>query len=140
MSAWRRVAMEKLATLAKTIKQADTIGMLWVELSVKFGQAHREPVDESIIRGTYEFAWWCVGEAKNDDLATAAVCGFYEHLPRDPRAVELLPTHMTKDEFLGMREVFKYFLSPEEHAAFVSDFLKRREHFQRTLKPTRKKK
>ncbi len=102
------------------------MGILWTDLRFIFVEAHREPKDESTLRGVYEFARWCVVDADNANIATSAVCHFYEHLPEKSLVRRELPKHMTRTEFLGMLEAFKYHLSPEEHEAFVREFLEQR--------------
>lgn len=127
MSAWRRAALGCLPSRHReAIERNEDVGMLWVDLWLAFTEAHLEPVDEETIRGVYEFAGWCVGESHNDDIQTTAALHFYEHLPTDKRVRERLPEHMTRQEFLGFTDVFKYHLSPEEHDEFVEDFLRQR--------------
>jgi hypothetical protein len=126
MSAWRRIAIEKLPQFKQKIEHSESIGMLWIDLFEAFRRAHEDRPDEATIRQIYDFAWWAAGEAANDDIRSATVCAFFEHLPTDGRVRELMPQYMTREQFLGMKEVFKYFLSPDQHREFVDDFLRRR--------------
>ena len=103
MSAWRRTAIEKLPN-------------------------YRKLIDEAIIGKVYEFAWWVVGES---DIADTALVWFFRGFTEDRRVRELLPRFMSRDQFLGMIEIFKYYLSVEDHAQFVRDCLKRRAIFER---------
>lgn len=48
------------------------------------------------------------------------------HLPTNNRVRRLMPRYMTREQFLGMKEMFKCFLSPDEHREFLGDFLRRR--------------
>ena len=123
MSDWRRIAIEKLPEFKQRIEHSETIGMLWIDLFDAFRRAHEDPPDEATIRQIYAFAWWAAG---NDDLGSATVCGFFEDLPTDSGVRRLMPQFLTQEQFLGMKEVFKYHLSLEEHRAFVDDFLRRR--------------
>jgi hypothetical protein len=123
MSAWRRTALAALPGLRREIDESESVGDLWVELRMRFAAAHRNPVDEETIRGVYSFATWCLVESRNADIETSAICHFYEHLPTDPRVRARMHLHMTRQDFLGMVEVFKYHLSPEEHERFVAAFL-----------------
>jgi hypothetical protein len=60
------------------------------------------------------------------DAGTAAAYAFFEHLP-DRRAVRRdLPRWLTRDEFLGLREAFRYHLSAEEFTKFEAEFLEAR--------------
>src|SRR6266436_1173893 len=63
MSAWRRVAAEKLPKQRELIERSESVGMLWVDLWGIFVLAHREPVDNEAIRGVYEFAKWTCTES-----------------------------------------------------------------------------
>ena len=126
MSAWRRVAIEKLPRFKQKIEHSDSIGMLWIDLLLAFERAHNDPPDEETIRRIYDFAWWALGEAGDDDIGSATVCAFFEHLPTNKCVRRLMPHYMTREQFLGIRDVFKYFLSPDEHREFVNDFLRRR--------------
>ena len=128
MSAWRRTAIEKLPNYRKLIEQSANISEFWGEITAEFAKAHRDPIDEAIIGKVYEFAWWVVGES---DIADTALVWFFEDLPTDRRVRELLPRFMSRDQFLGMIEIFKYPLSAEDHAEFVRDFLKQRAIFER---------
>jgi len=100
--------------------------MLWTKLWLIFVEANSDPKDDATIRGTYNFALWCVAESHDDQIATSTVCHFYEHLPSERPVRKELPKHMTTADFLGMKEVFKYHMTPEEHEAFLNEFLEHR--------------
>jgi hypothetical protein len=123
MSAWRRIAIEKLPQFEQKIEHSESIGILWIDLFEAFRRAHEDPPDEATIRQIYDFAWWAAG---NDDLGSATVCGFFEDLPTDSRVRRLMPQFMTQEQLLGMKDIFKYHLSPEQYHEFVDDFLRRR--------------
>ncbi len=95
--------------------------MLWVDLWIVFLDAHKEPVDEETIRGVYEFARWTCAESRSDEMATSTCCHFYEHLPSEKLVRERLSLFMSRREVLGLAEVFKYHLTPEEHAKFMQE-------------------
>jgi hypothetical protein len=126
MSTWRRIAIAKLPQHRKLIQESESVGMLWVDLWLRFVDAHRPPVDDASVKSTYEFASWCLGGADNADIASSTICHFYEHLPTEPLVRRELPKHMTREDFLGLTEVFKYHLTAEEHQRFVSGFLEER--------------
>jgi hypothetical protein len=44
MSAWRRVAAEKLPKQRELIQRSERVGMLWIDLWLRFMDAHQEPV------------------------------------------------------------------------------------------------
>jgi hypothetical protein len=107
--------------------------MLWTDLWYVFVVAHDEPQDSETIRGVYDFARWCCAGSNNADVATSAVCHFYEHLPTNETVRRDLPKHMTTQEFQSMSEAFKYHLSPADFDSFVRDFNERRRQIGRTI-------
>lgn len=127
MSAWRRIAIEKFPQHRGLVERSKSVGMLWVDLWIIFVYAHRPPVDETTIKGVYAFADWCLAESRDADISTSTVCHFYEHLPTESLVRRDVAKHMSRRDFLGMSEVFKYHLSPEEHAAFIREFLDEKE-------------
>ena len=122
MSAWRRVATEKLPKQRELIERSESVGMLWVDLWVIFVLAHREPADEETIRGVYEFAKWTCKESGDDEMATSTCCHFYEHLPTEASVRERFQHFMTREEVLQLSEVFKYHLTADEHREFMREF------------------
>jgi len=123
MSAWRRVALAKMPKCRRQIEKADNIMMLWIDLWLEFERAYQGTMDEELIASVYSYASWCLAHSNNSDLQTAAIVRFYEHLPRNEAIRKDLPNRLTRADFLGLKEVFKYFLSEEEHREFVSEFL-----------------
>ena len=122
MSAWRRVAIEKLPKQKELIAKSESVGMLWVDLWLVFVDAHREPVDEATIRGVYEFAKWTLQESHSDEIVTSTCCHFYEHLPTDPLVRAKLPKFMSRQEVLDLTQILKYHLTEEEHKEFMNEF------------------
>ena len=122
MSAWKRVATEKIPKQRDLIQRSESVGMLWVDLWFRFLDAHREPVDEETIRGTYEFAKWTCMESRDGEMATSTCCHFYEHLPAEPSVRGRLLRFMTREDVMGLAEVFKYHLTKEEHREFMREF------------------
>ena len=122
MSAWRRVAIEKLPKQKDLIAKSESVGMLWDDLWCVFLDAHKEPVDEATIRGVYEFAKWTCAGSRDADMATSTCCHFYEHLPLEPRVRERLSRYMSRQDVLGLSEIFKYHLTSDEHREFMQEF------------------
>ncbi len=121
MSAWRRIATEKIPKQRELIERSASVGMLWVDLWFRFVEAHHEPLDEETIRGEYEFARWTCKDSQSAEMATSTYCHFYEHLPTEPLVRAQLRRFMTREDILQLAEVFKYHLSPDEHRAFMSE-------------------
>jgi hypothetical protein len=122
MSAWRRIAIEKLPKQRDLIAKSESVGMLWTELWLVFVDAHSDPVDETTIRGVYEFAKWTCSDSRDADMATSTCCHFYEHLPLEPKVRKRLPLFMSRQEVSGLSEIFKYHLSETEHREFMHEF------------------
>ena len=122
MSAWRRKAIEKLPEYRPIIERSKCVMAFLDGINCDFVQAHRDPIDELKIRRVYDFAWWAVGESGNDDISSRVAIGFFEDLPLDKQVRELLPQYMTRDQFLGMAEIFKYHLTSEEHSTLFNIF------------------
>ena len=122
MSAWRRVAIEKIPKQKALIAKSDSVGMMWVDLWLVFLDAHREPVDDETIRGVYEFAKWTCAESRDAEMATSTCCHFYESLPTERLVRKRLPRYMSRQEILGFSEIFKYHLSEDEHREFMKEF------------------
>ena len=124
MSAWRRVALEKLPEFRKIIEAAETPGMLWIDLRLKFEDAYKEPVDQDLAHRVYEYAGWCLAESKDQDIETAVALTFYEHLPINKKIRRDMANHLTRESFLGLKEVFKYHLAEGEYEEMEQEFLK----------------
>lgn len=122
MSAWRRVATEKIPKQRQLIQRSESLGMLWVDLWLRFLDAHHEPVDEETIHGVYEFAKWTCVESRDAEMATSTCCHFYENLPTEPLVRARLRRFMTREDVMGLAEVFKYHLTEEEHREFMREF------------------
>jgi hypothetical protein len=128
MSAWRRVAIEKLSRFRRLIEESESTGMLWVDLRYAFIKAHSDPLDQELIGQVYDYAWWCVN-SPDPDTSTAAALGFYEHLPTEPGVRAQIARWLSAAQFNDMGETFRHHLdSYEEYRRFVWEF-----YDQRTL-------
>lgn len=123
MSAWRRIGIDKIPKYRELIEQSESIGMLWVDLWVRFVDAHRDPIDEMTIQGVYEFARWACEASGNDELTTSTCCHFYEHLPTVSLVRSKIPQYMSRQEILGLSEIFKYHLSENEYHELMKELL-----------------
>jgi hypothetical protein len=122
MSAWRRVAIEKIPRYRRLIAESDNIYCLWSDLFDKFRKAHLEPTDEELIRQVYDYGWWCV-DSRGWDSSNAGIVSFFEELPRFPEVRAQLPKWLTPEAFNGMKEIFRYHLrSDKEYEAFIREF------------------
>ena len=124
MSAWRKVAIEKLPEFRESIESAETPGMLWIDLLLKFEDAYREPADQDLAHRIYEYAGWCLAGSNNQDIQTSAALHFYEHLPTNEKIRRDMANHLTREEFFGLKEIFKYHLTEGEYEELEEEFLK----------------
>lgn len=136
MSAWKRVALEKLPEYRRLIDTSDSPMALWIELHLKFEDSYRvKPLDEDLVRRFFEYARWCwQGPVKNgylSDAGTAVACAFYEHLPQSDSIRRDLPRWLTRVEFFDLRDVFRYHLSELEFEDFKKSFLAATERRQK---------
>jgi hypothetical protein len=128
MNVWRRVALEKIPKLKKLIGEAPNVMALWIELQLKlaYGDFYQSPSNEKTIAGVFEYASWCLNKSHNWNTKTAVVCAFYEHLPKMKAVRKDLPNHLSMEDFLKLKQDFKYLLSDEEHQEFVKEFIERK--------------
>jgi len=127
VSAWRRVAIEKLPEFREIIEAAETIGMLWIDLWLKFEDTYEQPVDQDLARRVYEYAAWCLIESGDQDIQTTAALYFYEDLPTNEKTRRDMANHLTREEFFGLTEIFKYHLAEGEYEELEKEFLKQSE-------------
>lgn len=127
MSAWRRVALEKLPEYRQIIGAAENPMALWIELTPRFEDAYVDTIkNHGVIRRFFEYARWCL-ESPGDggalsDAGTAAVCAFYEHLPEQEAVRRDLYRWLSRNEFLSFREVWRKSMSEEQFREFESEF------------------
>lgn len=123
MSLWRRLAIEKLPELHKQIAQADNAYGVWIALRDELNCIYeREPVDAALIARIYEYASWCWLKSGNEDLATAVLVCFYEHLPTDPPIRKDVARWLSVEDFEALHPTFGYHLSEAEVEEFAGEF------------------
>ena len=127
MDTWRHIAIQKVPRHRQLIEESESIGMLWIDLWLRFVDAHSPPIDESTVKGIYEFASWCLTDSDNEEICGSTLCSFYEALPTEPLVRRELPKHMSREDFIGMKEIFEYHLTPEEHKLFMNEFFEAEE-------------
>jgi hypothetical protein len=124
VSLWRRTAIERMPALRQDLATAENPYSLWIELRGEMNAAYkREPIDDALIAAIYGYGGWCLAEAHNADLATAALVCFYEHLPTDPLLRADVGRWLSLDDFNGLRSIFAYHLSEKELNKFTQEYL-----------------
>jgi hypothetical protein len=125
---WRQAAYEIIPMFRGRIAEAEDVGMLWIDLSAELENPAGEPLsldkplDEATIASLFRYASWCLSSG-DEKTQNAAVVDFYEMLPVVPRVRRDLHKYMGVEEFLGLKELFEYNLSKEEHEEFIQEFL-----------------
>lgn len=126
---WKETAIRVMPEHATVLAEADTPYSLWIELWFLFEAAYREPRDVSLIERIYKYADWCElqprGETADDDLLTCVSVCFYEHIPTCEAAREDLPNWFSKEDFINMRSVFRYFFNEDEFKKIEEEFVGR---------------
>ena len=100
---------------------ADTAGMLWIDLCLEFERAYQEPRNEDLITRIYAFANWCLNQDDEgpEHLPTIVCTHFLEHIPTWPAAREDMPRWFTREEVIGMREIFSYLVGEDEFQKII---------------------
>lgn len=122
MSAWRRAAIEFLPSQRELVERSEFVGMLWVELWFLSCDAHRPPVNDAIIRGSYQFAEWTLRNTHDDDMATFTCCHFYEDLPEEPLVRKQMPKYLSRADVLGLSDIFKQRIGADGFLKLLSEF------------------
>jgi hypothetical protein len=124
MSAWRRIALEKLPELRKTIEESHSPMALWIELLAELKDAFRND-DETRIRKILELSKWC-WSAPDGDTVNAVACAFFEHLPDHHGMRAHIPSWFSWQEFQELRTVFAYHAGEAVVAEIEKEYARRR--------------
>ncbi len=127
MDGWKRVALEKFPHLRELIEKDETTTELWIDLLWNLENAYKEkPINGKFIDDVYDYASWSLVESNDDNVKSSALIYFYENLPSfNETARNDIPNRMSRENFLGMTEIYKYSLSEEEHAAYMKEMLEK---------------
>ncbi|MCM3872565.1 MAG: hypothetical protein ND895_17925 [Pyrinomonadaceae bacterium] len=120
---WRQAAYEFLPMFRDRVDNAEDVGMLWNELwDCEVEGIRDEPLTEEAISSLFGYASWCL-LSDDEKCQNAAIISFYEMLPTNARVRTNLHSHLSVKDFLGLKELFEYHLSKEEHVKFIEEFL-----------------
>ena len=101
--------------------------LLWGILLEKFRLAYNSPVNENLIKRTYEYADWCIaqprGETAENDLATCVAVCFFEEIPLLEASRSDMPRWFSLEDFVDMEQLFRSTLSKEEFDACKTNFI-----------------
>jgi len=106
MSAWRRLASEYMPWCQKVAEQASSPMALWIEILLAFERAF-DSGDTARTGEVLRYARWC-WNSSSSDLVNAVGCAFFEHLPEQAGMRKAIPTWFSRDEYVRLRDVFRY--------------------------------
>jgi hypothetical protein len=124
MSAWRRVALEKLPELKRTIEEASNPMALWIEIRLRFEDAF-DRGDKSFVGRALEYGKWS-WRVIDGEAPTAVACAFFEHLPEHEGMRQEIPRWFTRGEFEELKGVFTYHAGKEVVAQLERAFSRAR--------------
>jgi hypothetical protein len=119
---WRAAAYEVLPTFRDLVERAEDVSMLWIELSDLKIEMEESPLSDDEISSLFRFASWCLS-SRDEKCQNVAIIEFWERLPVIARIRSQLHKHLSVDDFNGLKEIFEYNLSKEEHEKFVEEFM-----------------
>ena len=128
MSQWRRQAIAELPDLRGTIEGADNVMALWIDLHLDFEHAYdASPPDEERIRRIYRYALWSLRDSKSDDVVTAVMVAFFEHVPTHSRVRSDMHRWIEPALFHDLQLPFKYFLTDRQFSDLEREYRTNRE-------------
>ena len=127
MPLWRRKALEYLPHHRLLIEQADSLGAVWVELSVMLRV--EEEVDERLLSGIEHFMNWCFTAPRVPAgycPASIVTVALLEHLPCHSLGRDLMRRWFSREEARQMRQTFEYIVGREAFEQILSTLEPRR--------------
>jgi len=122
---WRYAACDLMPAFRDRIDAAEDISSLWVELwDCEIEGRDDEPLTHAELASLFCFASWCL-LSRDEECQDAAIVEFYEVLPTNPRIRDNLHRYLTVEDFEGLKGLFEYYLTPEEHAELVEEFMRK---------------
>jgi hypothetical protein len=114
---WGREAFNRFPELIDRFDSVESPYLLWIEIRMAFEDAYKAPRNEDLISRIYAYADWCCeqpeGATAEDDLASAVVVCFYEHIPESPEALADMPRWFKLSDVCLMKETFSYMVGEE---------------------------
>lgn len=122
MCRWRDLAIHRLPDLREAIAAARSHADLWWSLKELLAEAGVSESRRAEAESIYGYAWWCVADSCDPDLAAEVEAYFYEDLPVYPDFHEQVPLFISPMQFERLERAFAYRLSADEFAEFRSHF------------------
>jgi hypothetical protein len=136
MALWRAEALQRLPELKRKIDSAESVMALWIELWFAFEQAYKcSPPNESLIERTYSYADWCIharrGPDAGHDASSAAMVGFYEHLPYFGPSRQDMPQWFSVEHVAQNKQTFSYLIGEEGYRDLMAYMSKNRRLYRK---------
>jgi hypothetical protein len=111
---WRRKALEAVPELAKQIREEKNPFGVWIEIQMAFEREYElESPNQSLLARIYGYARWCLYQPKDDNLRTAVIVCFYEHLPQNPKVRTSMHKWLSVQDFENLRSAFRWDLTEQ---------------------------
>jgi hypothetical protein len=128
---WRKAAYELLPTFRDGVESAEDVETLWIELwDCEVSGINDERITEEHISSLFRFASWCLLSG-DEKCQNAAIVHFYEMLPTNARIRSNLQKYLSVEDFLGLKNLFEYHLSKEEHVKSLKSLCTRQHRRKR---------
>lgn len=118
------MASETLPELQKIVSanSIDSPMMLWVELNLEFERECERPEPNfDLLKRVWSYSQWCL-KAGSDEVRTAAVLAFCEHLLDTESRARVLTKLISRADLLSLREILLYHNSAEQIEHWLSKF------------------
>jgi hypothetical protein len=123
---WRELAIEHLPTLRNVILAAGSHVDLWWAFKERLAEARTTECRKAEVGSIYGYAWWCVANSGDGDLATEVETYFYEDLPVYTDFKEQIPLFINPSQFLRLESCWRHRLTDEEYSDFRSRYFAQR--------------
>lgn len=123
MEQWKVVAKKLFPNCKTIIENSQDVWYFWIELWMEFVNAYKEPVNKDFIKNVYRFATWCLIKSKSELAENATLICFFEELPTIEVIKKDITNHLSKEDFLAIKEIFKYHFSKNDFEKFMNETL-----------------
>ena len=118
---WRTVAIEHLPMHSQLVGRASSHVDLWQQLKEVVADSN-DTLEVEQLRPIFAYAWWCVDESNNPDLAVAAETCFYQDLPAYSDTSGSIRHFIDQKQFSRLRSSFSARIDESEFKAIFAQF------------------
>ena|SRR5262250_1345314 len=119
----KRTAIEIVPSCKELIENSRDVGSIWLSLSNEFEKAYEEPTNRILISNIYKFAYFCLMYFYDAEIEVDAMFCFYEKLPLNEKMRNDISNHLSKEEFILLKNIFANKLSKEDYERFLDDMM-----------------